>query len=394
MQGSIQKRTGKHGVSWRLRYDVPQPDGSRKQVSETAPTKREAEALLAKRMHELQTGAYVTPTDLTVAELLDRWFAVHAERVSAATIHRYRRAAHTHILPSLGVVKLVRLTTLAVQDFYQGVQAKGIAPEGVRAVHKVLHGALKQAVAWQIIPRNPADGVSLPRPVRRELTVWDASQAASFQSAVDGDPTWGAFFRLAIHTGMRRGELLALRWADVDLDRGVVTVRRTMTEDEDGRPVMGTAAKTNAARRPIALAASCVDALRRHRAKQAERRLLLGPAWNASGGDVIFDRGDGAPLHPDSIKNALDRLAKQAGVPRIRVHDLRHTMATLGLTEGLHPKIVQERLGHSSIAMTLDRYSHVSTELQRDGADRLDAALSRALGNDRDQGVTKRATTG
>src|SRR4051812_14360783 len=106
MQGSIQKRTGKHGVSWRLRYDVPQPDGSRRQVSETASTKREAEALLAKRLHELQTGSYVTPTDLTVAELLDRWLAIHAERVCAATIHRYRRAANTHILPNLGAVKL------------------------------------------------------------------------------------------------------------------------------------------------------------------------------------------------------------------------------------------------------------------------------------------------
>jgi len=379
MQGSIQKRAGKHGVSWRVRYDVAQPDGSRKQVSETAPTKREAEALLAKRLHELQTGAYVAPTDLTVGELLDRWFATHAERVCAATLHRYRRAAHTHILPTIGAVKLVRLTTLGVQDFYLGVQAKGITAEGVRAVHKVLHGALKQAVAWQIIARNPADGVSMPRPVRRELTVWDAPQTAARNAAVECEPTWGAFFRLAIHTGMRRGELLALRWSDLDLDRGYATVRRTMTEDDAGKPVIGTGAKTNAARRTIALSASCVDTLRRQRAKQAERRLRLGPIWNAADGDVIFDRGDGSPLHPDSIKNALDRYAKKAGVPRIRVHDLRHTMATLGLTEGLHPKIVQERLGHSSIAMTLDRYSHVSPELQRDGAARLDAALDRAL---------------
>jgi hypothetical protein len=117
-------------VSWRVRYDVPQPDRTRKQMSETTPTKREAEALLAERMHELQTGAYVAPTDLTVAELLDRWFAIHAERVFAATMHRYRRAAQTHILPTIGAVKLVRLTTHGVQDLYRGAQAKGITAKG------------------------------------------------------------------------------------------------------------------------------------------------------------------------------------------------------------------------------------------------------------------------
>ncbi len=394
MHGSIEKRVGKRGVAWRVRYDVSRPDGSRKQVSETVPTKREAEALLARRLHELSTGAYVTPTVLTVADLLDQWFAAHATRVRPATIHRYRRAADAHLVREFGALPLARLSPLVIQDLYRRLQRDGLGPEGVRMVHKVLHGALKQAVAWRLLPANPADGVAVPQPVRRELEVWNADQAAAFLAAVDDDPRWGALFLVAIHTGMRRGELLALRWEDIDLERGLVTIRRTMTEDVNGHDVIGPAPKTRAGRRPIALAASCVDRLRKHRAQQAERRLLLGPAWDTTAGDLVFDRGDGRLIHVDSPGDALDRLAERRGLPRMRFHDLRHTMATVGLVEGVHPKVIQERLGHSSIAMTLDRYSHVSAELQRAGAERLDAALGRSKQTGRDQAVTEEAETG
>lgn len=226
MQGSIQKRVGKRGNSWRVRYDVPQPDGSRKQVSETVATKREAEALLTRRMHEMHTGAYAPPSTLTVTDLLDRWLAPHAARLSPASVHRYRRAAATHVRPALGAVPIGRLTTLAIQDFYGRLHSSGVRPAGVRMVHKVLDGALKQAVAWQMLARNPADGVTLPRATPSELTFWGAREAAVFLTFTDADPVWGAFFRTAIHTGMRRGELLVLRWADVDLSTWNAVWRR------------------------------------------------------------------------------------------------------------------------------------------------------------------------
>jgi integrase len=396
-QGSIQKRTGKSGkVTWTCVVDAP-PDpktGKRRQRRLSADTKRELQDLVTQHLHAAKTGAYIAPTDLTVAQLLDRWFPVHAERVSPATTHRYRRAAETHIIPAMGAAKIARLTTIALQDFYRTLQGAGLTPEGVRMVHKVVHGALKQAVDWQYLPRNPSDGVSVPRATRREMAVWTTEHVARFLAATDDNPQWAAFYRVAIHTGMRRGELLALRWSDIDLDRGFATVRRTMTEDESGKPVIGTTSKTDTSRRTIALGASCTDALRHHKAKQSERRLLLGAGWVTSDGDLVFDRGEGGALHPDSVDTMFRRTVVRLGLPRIRVHDLRHTMATLALAEGLHPKVVQERLGHSSIAMTLDRYSHISTELQRDGAARLDAVIERASGDLRDQSVTKTGTDG
>src|SRR5262249_43325806 len=150
--------------------------------------------------------------------------------------------------------------------------------------------------------------------------------------------------------------------------------------------------KTDASRRPIALGASSVDALKHHKARQSERRLLLGPEWISERGDLVFDRGDGGAIYPDSRDTAFRRTVVRLGLPGIRVHDLRHTMATLALADGLHPKVVQERLGHSSIAMTLDRYSHISTDLQRDGAARLDAVIERAADTLRDQSVTNTGT--
>ncbi len=193
---------------------------------------------------------------------------------------------------------------------------------------------------------------------------------------------------------MPLGKFLALCWEDVDLEPGLVTVRRTMTEDLDGRNVIGPVPKTRAGRCPSALAASCADSLRKHRVQQAERELLLGPARDTTAGDLMFDRGDGHLIHADSPGDALGRVAEYLSLPRIQFHDLRHTVAMAGLVEGVHPKVIQERLSHSSIAMTLERYSHVSAELQRDGAQRLDAVLGRSNQTGRDEAVTEEAEAG
>jgi integrase len=173
---------------------------------------------------------------------------------------------------------------------------------------------------------------------------------------------------------MRRGELLVLRWQDVDKKRGALAVRRTLTRDKDDHWQMGEP-KTAAGRRSIALPASCVAALKRHQRQQTERMMKHRDIWQMT--DLVFDRGDGAALHPNLPYEALQRLAPDLKLPTIRFHDLRHTAATLALADGIHPKIVSERLGHSSIKMTLDRYSHVTMDMQREAADRLDATLGR-----------------
>jgi integrase len=241
----------------------------------------------------------------------------------------------------------------------------------VALYHNVLHRALDQAVKWQLLARNPCDAVDAPREAAPETATWNANEARAFLAAAVGHDLV-ALFTLALHTGMRRGELLGLRWQDVDLDRGALAVRRTMTRGQDG--LAFGEPKSAAGRRALALPAPCVDALRSHRVRQLERRLQLGAAWQDT--DLIFERGDGTLLHPNTVTYAFQHVAAHAGVPRIRFHDLRHTAATLMLANGEHPKIVQERLGHADISMTLNRYSHVSMDMQRDAADRLAALLA------------------
>ncbi len=178
--------------------------------------------------------------------------------------------------------------------------------------------------------------------------------------------------QLAVATGMRQGEILALRWADVDLARRVLAVRSTLSRASDGTLVFGEP-KTIAGKRSIALSASVVQSLRKHHAQQAEHRLGLGSADNDI--DLVFARADGYPIHPNTLVRHFHLLSDKAGVPRIRFHDLRHTCATLMLANGEHPKIVQERLGHANINITMGRYSHVSMDMQREAADRLDRLL-------------------
>lgn len=318
----------------------------------------------------MQTGSYIEPSTVTLAEYLECWLEAAAPTVKPNTIDRYRRIAERKINPVLGSIPLNKLSPLAIQDFYAGLLTGGLSPSTVALYHGVLHHALDQAVKRRLIPHNPANAVDAPRPNPPEMQTWTAEQARAFLVAT-ADDELAALYSLAMHTGMRRGELLGLKWGDIDLARGTLAVRRTLSRGPDGM-AFGEP-KTTAGKRSIALPASCVTALRSRRAAQAGRRLQLGPAWQD--GDYVFDREQRTVLHPNSAGRAFQRHIARLGLPRIRFHDLRHTAATLMLANGEHPKIVQERLGHSDISMTLNRYSHVSMDMQREAADRLAALL-------------------
>lgn len=370
--GSITKRTGKRGVAWRVRYDVPTADGQRKQVSETVRTRKEAEALLARRQHELRSGSYVEPTTTTVAAFFADWLALVAATREESTAYSYESIARNRILPTLGALPLARLTPAAIQGLYLRLLDEGKAPKTVRLTHTVVRQAMAQAVAWKLIARNPAEGVQLPGEGDPADVTWTPAEVRAFLEATSHD-RFGAVYALALDAGMRLGELLALNWADVDLERGIVTVRRTVSRTREGGWKQREGAKTTAGRRPIVLAAPTVAALRAYRARQAERRLALGPAWSA--GDLVFDR-DGVPCSPNAVREAFDRAVTASGLPRITPHGMRHTMATMLLGAGIHPKIVQERLGHRTVAMTLDRYSHVTMDMQKGAAAALMDLLS------------------
>jgi integrase len=370
MRGSIERRVAKNGaVTWTCRVDVPGADGKRTQKRLSAPTRKELEAMVAKVLHGLTTGSYVEPTKTTVGDYLsNHWLPAIESTVRPATVARYRQMVKGHLDPGLGKLVLAKLTAAHLQRFYADRLAAGLSPTSVNNFHMVLHRALDQAIKWKMIGINPCDGAEPPRRARTEMKTWDAEQVKAFLTATEGHPLH-ALYRLALLTGMRRGELLALRWQDIDLKRGALAIRRTLTRDVTDHWMMGEP-KTAAGRRAIALPASCVAALKRHQTAQKARMVQYRDIWQETG--LVFDRGDGAMLHPNVPYETFRRLAAEHGLPLIRFHDLRHTSATMALAGGIHPKIVSERLGHSSISMTLDRYSHVSMSMQQEAADRLD----------------------
>ena len=285
-----------------------------------------------------------------------------------------------HLIPALGAYSLTKLKPLHIQEYYARAMQTGrldgkeggLSPQTVLHHHRILKEALSQAVRWQIIAHNPADAVEPPRVGRKEMKVLTPGQIDRLLEAARGSRLYIAIV-LAVATGMRRGEILGLRWQDVDLSAGTVSVCRTL-EITKGR-VAFKEPKSTKSRRVISLPAFAVDALRRHKVEQAEHRLRAGPAYEDQGLVCATERG--TPMIHNFERDYLALLDK-ANLPRVRFHDLRHSHATLLLVQNVHPKIVSERLGHSAIGVTLDVYSHVLPAMQQEAAAKLDTLLQSA----------------
>jgi integrase len=250
--------------------------------------------------------------------------------------------------------------------------AGGMAPRTTAQAYRALSGALRQAVRWQLLAVNPAAAVQPPRAERTRLAIHDTSTIGRVLHAARSTRLHLPLV-LAATTGMRRGEVLALRWSQVDLDAGLARVVASLQLVAGELQLVEP--KTDRARRTVALPPFTVDILRRHRRDQAERRLLLGEGWQDR--DLVVDQGDGSPLSPDAVSRAFYRLVRSLGLPGLRLHDLRHAYATTLLAAGVHPKIASEALGHSSVAFTMDVYSHVLPTMQEGAA----MAIQRALGS-------------
>lgn len=374
MKGSIQKHVGKTGTSWYAVVDLgPDPvTGRRRQRRISAPTKREVQALVAAKLTEAERGQVTDGGKMTLRDLCEAWLLASESSLKPSTFRRYTDTVRLHILPVLGAKQIGKLTKADVERLYDDRRKAGLSPTTVFHISGTLHRALDHAERSEWIGRNVSELVKRPRRATPEMQTWSVEQvAAVFQAS--GRDSLDALWRLALLTGMRRGELLGLMWQDVDLEAGTLAVRRTMSRGVGGTWELGTP-KSAAGRRSIALPVLAVDALRRHRVRQLERQLSLGPVWDPTG--FVFTNETGGPLHVNTLTRRYEGLVIEAGVPRIRFHDLRHTSATLLLSLGEHPKIVQERLGHASIAMTMDRYSHVTQDMQRGAAQALDVLFA------------------
>jgi integrase len=370
-EGSI-TRHKKSGL-WMARYTVETPTGPKRQTI-YGGTRKEAAEKLAKALSDRADGIVVDDKNLTLGEYLDRWLSDAVRgTVRESTYSRDKYLVTNHVKPSIGRVKLKNLNALHLQSLYRERLDSGLSGSTVQKIHHVLHKALTQAMRWDLIPRNPAHSVKAPTSTPKEMHPLSALEARKLLEAARGDRL-EALYVLAVYIGMRRGELLALKWADVDLDLATVRVRRTLTRGEDGRGyVMGAATKSGKGRH-IRLIPRAVEALKRHRASQAKEKLKVGGLYRDQ--DLVFAGEGGNPINPSNLRNrSFKPLLERAGLPRITFHDLRHTCASLLFQRNVHPKFVQELLGHASVAITLDTYSHMLPGMGSEAADAMESAL-------------------
>ena len=297
-------------------------------------------------------------------------------------------------------IALPKLSPAAIKAYTEAQQTGrkankgGLSSTTVLQHHRVLREALQHAVHENLLAINPASRVPSPKRARPAMQALDAEQTSRLLAGVEGTSLRAPVF-LAVFTGMRRGEILALRWQDVDLGNATLAVRRSL-EETHSNGLRFKEPKSRSGIRQVDLPPLMVEALRRHRSEQAKLRLALGSAWKDH--DLVCTAPDGGPMKPDNLSSAFPKLVRRLGLPRVRFHDLRHTHASLLLRQGVHPKVVSERLGHSGVGLTLDTYSHLLPGLQREAAERLNELLSESNNRhnlERDgQGMAKRVVDG
>ncbi len=382
--GHIRQRSA---GSWELRYSLgTDPATGRRRIITTTLSgdRKAAERELRRLLRAVDTGEHVDPTRLTVGAWLGDWLETIRQEVSPKTHERYTEIVANFLIPAFGNLPLTKLAPIHIQKAYnewatggrRDGKGGGLAPRTRCHIHRILRSALARAVEQQVLARNPADAFKkrLPKIERRTMTTLTAEQSALLLEAINHSRVYWPVL-LALATGMRRGEILALRWKNVDLERGTVRVVESLEQTKLG---IRFKAPKNDRHRAIALPAYAVEELRRLKRQQAEELLALG--IRQSGETLVCARADGGPHQPLSLTYEFARfMGRLKELPRVRFHDLRHSHATQLLADGVHPKIASERLGHASVGITLDLYSHVTDTMQGDAALRLDTAMQLAV---------------
>ena len=375
-EGSIYRR--KNGT-WAAQYTVWTAEG-RKRRSVSGKTRADVSRKLTEAMADRDGGLLYDAGKLTIGEYLNRWLADSVKgTVKETTYANYAYITHKHISPALGCVKLKMLTPAHVRSFYGEKARTNLSAATVKKMHVVLRKALSQAVSDGLIPRNAADGVRPPRTSApgEEIKPLGSEECATFLAASRGERL-EALYMVAVHCGLREGELLALRWEDVYLNaiKPAILVRRTLARGVDGHGwVVGASTKSGKGRR-VRLTQQAASTLRDHRKRQLEERLRLAGLWQDQG--LVFPNETGSLFNPSNLRNrSFKRIKTRANVREdLRFHDLRHTCATLLLSEGVNAKVVSELLGHASITITLNTYAYVLPDMQDSAADAMEAALS------------------
>jgi len=379
--GSIEARGA---GSWRITVEVgpPSEDGKRTRHRETVKgNKRDAERRLREILSAAETGVYVAPSRKTTGQFLEEWAATYAVlNTSPRTAQSYAAEFRRHVIPALGKIPLSDLRTHHIQAYYVEALKSGrkdgmggLSPRTVAYHHRILSEALEHAVRQNLLVRNPAKVADPPRPARVDIAMLAAEDTRRFLQAA-AESEYFALLLAALYTGARLGELLALQWRNVDLDSGMMsimyTLYRTGSEWHLKEP------KSARSRRQIAMPRALTAHLEEHKKTLEAERVAMGGQLTAE--DFVFGQWNGKPRDERSVNRGFARVLRNAGLPHIRFHDLRHTHASLMLKAGVHPKVVSERLGHGSVSFTLDVYSHVMPGLQESAAAKLEALIGGA----------------
>jgi integrase len=392
MRGSVRKR----GSTWTWYLDVdPNPlTGRRRQQTKGGfKTRKECEAALRQAIADQHDGTLAKPSQRTIASfLVDEWLPAVKPKLRASTWASYRTNTNAHVVPVLGEVKLQGLTPVQLNLFYAHLlesgrrRGGGLSPKTVRNIHVMLHRALKDAVRWGYLPRNVAVAVDPPVGRSAERHVWTPDQLGAFLEHVRADRLY-ALWLLVATTGMRRGELAGLRWVDINFANARVSPQRPRVVVDHAVEV--SEPKTAKGRRALALDPATLAVLREHQTRQAEEKAVIGAGYRHSG--LVFTWPDGSPIHPDLMTRWFEQHSRAAGLPRIRLHDVRHSYASAALAAGVPAKVISERLGHATVGFTLDTYSHVLPGLDAAAAQAVAQLILRGNGTGPAQSIANPA---
>lgn len=364
-EGSIHRRNkdGRFGASVTIQG---------RRIQKTFKTEKEAKAWLKPLLHQMESGLSYKGANYSLGEYLDEWLESKKSTLKFRTHGQYEQVARQHIKPYLGKVKLKDLEAFQIQRFYNEKLRNGSSENTVYLIHRVLRGAIRQAYLMNLILRNPIAPVKSPKPRKKEMKTLSDYQVRELLKVAEGTELETLLF-VEIATGLRMGEIIGLKWSDLDMAAGTLRVCRQV-QREKGRGLVYSEPKSEKSRRLVMLGTTAITKLRLHSDRQYTLRLVANSRWDEN--DLIFPNSIGKPMDQRRLLGEYKKLLAKAGLPIIRFHDLRHTAATLMLLAGVHPKIVQETLGHSDINLTLNTYSHALPTLQREAAAKMDELMT------------------
>lgn len=357
---------------WEGRIIIGYDPGTGKAIRKSVygKTQREVRTKISDIATHVDIGNYREPVRMLLGAWLDLWVETYCEDLKPMTLASYHSKINTRIKPKLGAVPLSSLSNIQIQQFYNFLKSDGLSPKSIQNIHGILHKSLAQAVVAGVLDRNPSDGVKLPKVAKPELMPLMDNDVYRFLVAAKGDP-FEVLYKLALFSGLRQSELLALTWTDIDLDDGILSVSKQLQKVSGENRYIVLDQTKNGHSRSAVIAPSVCAMLRKHRAQQAAWQMAAGPLWCDSAG-LVFTNEIGEHLRHHTVYNHFKAIVKSIGLPGCRFHDLRHSYAINALQSGDSIKAVQEQLGHYSSAFTMDTYAAVSNKMQKDSQDRME----------------------